>query len=68
MGAPFSQEATWRIQWAMSTSGKGGHLILIEKKEILFSENNHLQEQHSQVCGRVSITGGFQDTTGQGAR
>ncbi|KAK4831866.1 hypothetical protein QYF61_019694 [Mycteria americana] len=35
---------------------------------MFYSENNHSPEQPPRGCGKVPITGGFQDTIGQGAR
>ncbi|KAK4831003.1 hypothetical protein QYF61_014574, partial [Mycteria americana] len=35
------------------------------KKEIFYAENNQSLQQPPQGCGGVSITGGFQDATGQ---
>jgi len=37
------------------------------KKEVYYRENNHSLEQLSQGCGRVPITGDFQDAVGQSA-
>jgi len=41
---------------------------LQHSKEIFYSENNQSQEQPLQECGRLSITGNFQDVIGQDAR
>ena len=43
-----------------------GDISSQHKKKIFYSKNNHSLEQRG--CGRVHITGGFQDAIGQGAR
>lgn len=38
------------------------------KKEVFYAENNQTLQQPPQGCDGVSITGGFQDATGESAR
>lgn len=46
-----------------------GSYIYTFFKKIHFSQKlNQSLEQPPQVCGRVPITGGFQDVVGQGVR
>lgn len=44
-----------------------GKALSWQKKEIFYSEKKHSLEQHLQGCGRIPITGGFQDVIGQSA-
>lgn len=56
MEALSSQGATWRVQVGE---------VSWYKKDFFPRENNQSLEQPLQGCGRVPITGGFQDVVGQ---
>ena len=45
-----------------------GEVLFCYKKKNFYSESNQSLEQHSQGCGRIPVTAGFQDAFGQGAR
>lgn len=67
MEAVYSQGPTWRRQ-GEQVQVAPGEVSSRNMKEIFYSESNHSLEQSHQGCGRVPITGGFQDVIGQGAR